>query len=321
MTGKYKKLLNYTVGKKNREKVLAKKIVKIVGGLGNQMFEYAFAYMLSKSFGNNVVLDLSWFEEEEYPENITPRTFDLDVFNIEYEVATKEDIAKIVYPTHRSKIKRFLGDNLKIEKFKSDGNSYVQKIFCNFDKKLLKSPEYYYYDGYFQNEKYFLPAREELLKKFTSKTPLDEKNQSILDKIFSTNSVSIHVRRGDYVTLEFINKVHGTCSVEYYQKGIDFICKRVENPHFFLFSDDINWVIENLEIKYPFTVVDFNQDKCWLDLNLMKTCKHNIIANSSFSWWGAWLNENPGKIVITPKIWKAHQPRKNAIMPKSWVKM
>ncbi|MDD3437516.1 MAG: alpha-1,2-fucosyltransferase, partial [Candidatus Gastranaerophilales bacterium] len=119
---------------------------------------------------------------------------------------------------------------------------------------------------------------------------------------------------------EYVSKFHGTCSIDYSTKAIKYICKYVKNPHFFIFSDDINWVIENLKIEYPFTVVDFNQNSDWFDLNLMKNCKHNIVANSSFSWWGAWLNENPDKIVIAPRKWTL-QNTNNDIIPKEWIKL
>jgi len=306
-----------TIAEKN---ISTKKIVKIFGGLGNQMFQYAFAYALAKSLDTKVTLDLSWFEAVKSHENVTVRIFELDVFNIDYEIAAQEDLQKVLPTQRRSKIQKFLWEAFKIEKHKPLGNTFIQYASYNFDKNLLTSPNYFYYNGYFQNEKYFKPIRRELLESFHSSIPLDEKNQHILDKILETNSVSIHVRRGDYVTLECAKNFHGTCSLEYYEKAIKYIAKKVKNPHFFLFSDDIDWVIKNLKIEHPFTVVDFNQGKGWLDLNLMKSCKHNILANSSFSWWGAWLNANPSKIVIAPKKWTSKKA-KGSIIPTEWVKL
>lgn len=299
------------------EGILKKKIVKFNGGLGNQMFQYAFACVLEDKFKVDVLFDFSFFEEIKLNENFTTRVFELDVFNICSKPAKKEDLDKIKRPDFKSKLERSLAKifpkNYGIN-YMRERNSYV------FDKKLLNSPDYTYYEGYFQNEKYFKHLRAELLKKFSLKIPLDEKNQTVLDKILETSSVSIHIRRGDYVNLESTKNIHGTCSLEYYKEAIEYIAKRVKNPHFFLFSDDIEWVIKNLQLEYPFTVVDFNQGKGWFDLNLMKNCKHNIIANSSFSWWGAWLNENPGKIVIAPKKWTL-QKQKGNIVPKEWIKL
>ncbi|MEI8128334.1 MAG: alpha-1,2-fucosyltransferase [bacterium] len=300
---------------------MTKKIVKIVGGLGNQMFQYAFAYALSKKLNTQTKLDLSWFEEVKTDQNVTARPFDLHVFNIDYEVAIKEELAEIIRTVKRSKVQRFLHNVFKIKQYRPIGNCFVEMVMGEFNKKLFSSPDYFYYDGYFQNEKYFKDAREELLKAFSLNLPVDEQNQGVLDEILKTDSVSLHVRRGDYVTLECAKDFHGTCSIEYYQKAIEYIAKKVKNPHFFLFSDDIPWVAENLKLEYPCTIVDFNQDKSWMDLELMKNCKHNIIANSSFSWWGAWLNQNPPKIVVAPRQWTAKKVKKCGIIPPEWIKL
>lgn len=297
-----------------------KKIVKLNGGLGNQMFQYAFAYALSKKNKIQLILDFWWFEAVKSHVNVTPRTFELDVFNTDYKIATEEALSQVIRENNLSKFQKILWKIFKIKKYKPQKNVYVQKSAFDFNKNLFNATEYLYYDGYFQNEKYFKDYRNEILKCFSLKDSLDEKNQSALELIQSSNAVSLHIRRGDYVTLDFVNKLHGTCSLDYYKKAIEYILKHVKNPHFFLFSDDIEWVVANLKIDYPYTVIDFNRDKGWLDLNLMKHCKHNIIANSSFSWWGAWLNENSDKIVIAPKKWLAAK-QKYDILPKEWIKL
>lgn len=299
---------------------MAEKVVKVVGGIGNQMFQYAFAYVLAQKLKTKVLLDLSWFEEENYPEGITPREFELDIFNVDYQKASKEDLNKIIPSKRRSKFQRFLWETFKINSCKPSGNSFVETVNYIFNKHLLTSDDYFYYDGYFQNEKYFKDYRNGILNSFSLKLPLDDKNNSVLDIIKSTNSVSIHVRRGDYVSLDCASKFHGLCSLYYYAKAIKHIAKKVKNPHFFLFSDDIAWVVENLKIGYPYTVIDFNGEKSFFDMELMKNCKHNIVANSSFSWWGAWLNQNPKKIVVSPKKWIAKK-QKCDIIPKEWVKV
>lgn len=298
-----------------------KRVVKFNGGLGNQMFQYAFASVLAKKFGVEVVFDFSFFEDVKDCEIATSRVFELGVFNVDCKEATKEDLAQVVHPQHCSKFQNRLWKLFKIKKFRPVGNSFLQTKSYAFDKDLLNDPNYFYYNGYFQNEKYFKHLRTELLKSFSLKEPLDEKNQSVLNIIKSTNSVSLHIRRGDYVSLECANKFHGVCSLDYYKKAIEYIAKKVKNPNFFLFSDDIAWVVENLKINYPYTVIDFNQGKGHLDLELMKNCNYNIIANSSFSWWGAWLNENPEKIVIAPQKWTAQKVKKCDVIPNKWVKL
>lgn len=296
---------------------MKKKIVKFNGGLGNQMFQYAFACALEDKFNADIFFDFSFFEDIKLHDNFTTRVFELDVFNLSFKPAGKEELDKVKRPNIESKVKKNLAKFFP-QKY---GINYIrEKNAYVFDENLLNSPYFFYYEGYFQNEKYFKHLRAALLKKFSLKVPLDERNQAVLDKILETSSTSIHIRRGDYVNLESTSKIHGICSLEYYGKAIEYVAKRVKNPHFFLFSDDIEWVIKNLKPAYPFTVVDFNQGKGWFDLNLMKHCKHNITANSSFSWWGAWLNENPEKIVIAPKKWTLQKQKCNAV-PREWISL
>lgn len=297
-----------------------KKIVKLNGGLGNQMFQYAFALALSKKLNVEVIFDFRFFEEIKEYKDLPQREYGLSNFAGECKEASTEDLAKIIPNKKYSLLEKLLWQTLRINKYKPCGNVASPRTAYAFNKNLLKSKDYYFYDGYFQNEKYFVDVREDALKAFSLKEPPDEKNQALIDVIKNTASVSIHVRRGDYITLESANKFHGTCSLEYYENAIQYIAKHVQNPHFFLFSDDVKWVVENLKIDYPYTVVDFNQAKCHFDMELMKNCKHNIIANSSFSWWGAWLNKNPKKIVIAPKNWIAAN-QKCDIVPNEWVKL
>lgn len=284
------------------------------------MFQYAFVYSVAKNFSAEILLDCSWFDEVKDNPETTTRKFELDVFNIDYKIAEPDDLASYEVEDSRSKIQKRLWKMFKIKKFRPPGNKFFQTKAFLFNKSLLTDSSYDNFEGYFQNEKYFIQNRSDILEKFSLKENLDEKNQTVLSSIKSSNSISLHVRRGDYVTLESAKKVHGTCSLEYYQKAIEYMAKRVKNPHFFLFSDDIEWVVRNLKIDYPYTVVSFNQEKGVFDMELMKNCKHNIIANSSFSWWGAWLNDNPEKIVIAPKQWTIKK-QKGSLLPKMWVKI
>lgn len=293
------------------------KIVKLNGGLGNQMFQYAFACVLKQNFKVNVFFDFEYFEDVKKSNTVTTRFYGLGNFNLNCDEATQEMLLNVKKPEIVSKNKRFIA-----KKFPRVFNiNYIRtKNEYAFYKDLLKNPNYLYYEGYFQNEKYFKDIKPELLNDFTLKDELDDKNKTILKEITKTNSVSLHVRRGDYITLAHANKIHGLCPIDYYNKAIKYIGSHVDCPHFYLFSDDIAWVKENIKIDYPYTVVDFNGEKDYIDMELMKNCKHNIIANSSFSWWGAWLNQNPNKIVIAPKHWLACN-KKCEIVPKEWVKL
>lgn len=292
------------------------KIIKFNGGLGNQMFQYAFGCALKEKFKTDVAFDFEFFEEVKKNDNVTSRVFEMGVFKVECKEATEENLAKIKRPEFDSKFKNTLAKRFP-ELFRI--NYVREKKNTVFDKNLL-SKKYDYFEGYFQNEKYFKHIRETLLKNFSLKVPLDNNNEQVLNKIKTTQAVSIHVRRGDYVNLDYVNKIHGACSLDYYKKAIDYISKHVEAPYFFLFSDDVEWVNQNLKIDFPHEIVNINDGKGWFDMELMKHCKHNIIANSSFSWWAAWLNENPNKIIIAPKNWMAKKQKCN-IVPKRWIKL
>lgn len=294
-----------------------KKIVKLNGGLGNQMFQYAFACALEEKFNKKVSFDFCYFDEVKLCDTVTTRVYELDAFGICCPKASENDLANVKRPDFKSKFKNTLA-----KKYPAlFGINYVREKYTSiYDEKILNYPDYIYYEGYFQNEKYFKHLRNLLLEQFSVKVPIDEKNQKVLDNILNTNSVSIHVRRGDYVTLDYVNKIHGTCSLDYYNHAINYIASKVKKPYFYLFSDDTDWVIKNLKIDYPFTIVDFNSGKGWFDMHLMKNCKHNVTANSSFSWWGAWLNDNPRKIVVAPERWTSQKQKCN-IIPASWIKL
>ena len=278
------------------------KIVNIKGGLGNQMFQYAFGKLI-----NADAYDISWFQESKKNPNITPRQYELGIFNCNPNILTQKQHNKIV---KNNKLLRLFGIKTGLKK--------INETPVNIYNKIYLTQKFGFFDGYWQCAKYYTKIRTQLLHDFTIKDKPNLKNKKMLDLISNTNSVSLHIRRGDYIKL---SETHGVCDQEYYKKAIEFICKKTKNPHFFLFSDDINWVKNNLKIKHPFTIVDFNHDQAsFWDMVLMKNCKHNIIANSSFSWWGAWLNENPNKIVIAPKNWWA-DGTKTDIVPKKWTRI
>lgn len=284
-------------------------IVKIMGGLGNQMFQYAFG----RSHGEQCSYDLSWFANiaATPEENVTFRKYALDSFALSLKAASADDCDKLKQKSFLPKIIRKMIGARKYPRF-------IQEKDSSFDAGLLKKRKNAYYEGYFQCEKYFLSIREQLLKEFALALPLNEANQYMLQQIQNSNAVSLHVRRGDYVKFQ---ASFGLCSVDYYVNAMKAISSKVITPHFFVFSDDIEWVKSNLPIPYVHTFVDNNSaHEGHFDIELMKHCKHNIIANSSFSWWGAWLNDNVNKIVVAPKVWFANG-RKIDIIPNQWLQL
>ena len=286
--------------------------VQLTGGLGNQLFQYAMGRSLA--IRNNAVLklDLSFFETYEWHE------YSLDPFNIEKNVLQSAD--RIYFERNKKNLFKRI-----IRKLFGLQPNYICEKNLSFDEQYLqiKNPAYLF--GYWQCENYFKENEQLLRKEFSVKIPPSTENQKLLDEIRGVESVSLHIRRGVFVNVDFVNKTHGTCSMEYYEAAINIISGRFNNPVFYIFSDDINWAKENLEIQHVHRFVDINNDKTdYEDLRLMFSCKHNILANSTFSWWGAWLNNNPDKLVIAPKQWFA-DPNKNklsqTIIPNSWIRI
>ena len=284
------------------------KIVRVIGGLGNQMFQYAFYRELIKR-GQEAKLDISSFDYYKLHNG-----FELDkIFDVDYIKADYKEIEGIVscgsgiFP----KIKRrFFSRDVYVER----EVSYKPEVFI--------TDRYIYYDGYWQSEKYFQSIDKEIREIFKFKVPLQEENLKIAEQMQAESSVSIHIRRGDYVTNPSSAKLHGgVCDLEYYKRAINLIKSRISNPSFYIFSDDKDWVKENIRIEGKLTYVNWNfGEDSYKDMQLMSLCKHNIIANSSFSWWGAWLNPNPDKIVIAPSKW-FNKRKDRDVVPETWLRI
>ena len=267
-------------------------IVRITGGLGNQMFQYAVAKSLAIKNNDFFKLDISFYPKQ------TLRKYELNLFNIEENIASKDEIIKLAdNESIWFKVKRKLGFNPK-----RPNSYYAEKEIAVFDENLFEKKGDIYLDGYWQNENYFKDIKDEILKDFTLKQDISKEAKEYLNQIKNSKSISLHVRRGDYIQNPYTNKVHGFCDLDYYKKAIKYILEKVDNPIFFIFSDDINWCKENFEFLENKIFVDKTKSAIE-DLELMKNCTHNIIANSTFSWWGAWLNEHNDKVVISPKKW------------------
>lgn len=284
-------------------------IVKITGGLGNQLFQYAIGRALSLKLDCELVLDTSFYPQQ------TLREYELDKFHIKSRLATSNELKKagagkgLTYRLIRKLglISKFYPQY--IEEFESV--TYVNAI----DRCERGS----YLQGYWQNPDYFKQCKNQLSEDLTPVSLLSEHAKSWICKINSTNSVSLHVRRGDYVESAHTNSVHGTCSIEYYKNAVKNIRQKIESPVFYIFSDDISWCKENFGfvkdahfIADTVTAID--------DLSLMRACQHNIIANSTFSWWGAWLG-NDG-VVVAPEKWFADSSRAtDSLLPAGWVRI
>jgi len=287
-------------------------ITKLKGGLGNQMFQYATGRFLSLKNNNKLFLELSHYDKKNINPDY-PREYSLHYFKINSNTPINSNsFLKIALKIYNRLLKK------TVRNYYLD---YHPELLEKLSLKLERKPKSkVILDGFFQSEKNFSEIRPTLLQEFQLKPEfITDKVKEFQDKIEKGNSVSIHIRRGDYVSNPDANAHHGLCPLSYYRDAIDLMVNAVENPHFFIYTDDVEWVKENLEISDPHTFVSGNGLTGPQELWLMSKCNHNIIANSSFSWWGAWLNQNPGKNVIAPKQWTIKGDDHPNIIAEGWV--
>lgn len=291
-------------------------IVKLMGGLGNQMFQYAAARCLSKRHGTQLKLDVSFFEGEQ--SGNTKRRFELDNLCITAAKASRWEVI-----TQRNcKFENQLENALVSLYQRVVGHTvYCEKSF-NYDHQLLTLPDNVYLEGYWQSEHYFAEIKEVIRKEFSVRTPLTGRNRELAEEIRSVNAVSLHVRRGDYVLDAKTSAMHEVCDLGYYRRAEERVVQTLKHPHFFIFSDDPEWAEENLKLGGAVVYVSHNVDEAHEDLRLMSLCRHHIIANSSFSWWGAWLAPLPYKLVIAPKRWFRDPVIDTSdLIPSSWLRI
>lgn len=271
------------------------KTVRFIGGLGNQMFQYAFYKRLKTEFPNEPIFADTHLLETYKLHN----GYELNrIFGISLNEINGEDLKKFVYPFKRYKINRIF------EKIFPKRNVFEEKSDFIYDTQMFNIKSDGYYIGYWQNYKYFEPVKSEILSEFEFKNPLTNSNSEILQKITETNSVSLHIRRGDYQKLKLYANI---CDLAYYENAIKHINSIINDPVYFIFSNDIDWCkanIINMLGNNEYYIIDWNKkENSYADMQLMSYCKNNVIANSSFSWWAAYLNKNIQKTVIAPKKW------------------
>ncbi len=266
----------------------------LTGGLGNQMFQYAFGRYLAYKHKTQLKLH---FINALYN---TQRDYELDVFNIKATLASKQDLNnfKIVTNKVSNRILYLLDERLGLQFNK---NIVTEKYPYIFNSQYFNIPNNSYIQGFFNDKRYFILIESIIRKEFTLKHLLDRLNLIIINQMKKINSVSIHVRRGDYLTK---NNKGAFVGIDYYIKAIKKINKLVKNPYFYIFSDDLDWCRMQISpLLINFKTINYNFGKnAYRDMVLMSHCKHNIIANSTFSWWGGWLNKNKNKIIIEPYL-------------------
>lgn len=289
-------------------------VSKIIGGLGNQMFQYAAARALSLKHGASLRLDLRGFKNYKLHQG-----FELSsIFNINAPAVSKQELKLILGWQSFELCSNFLRrKSLRVLRKKA----FVCEPHFEYWSGFSNIGDNVYIDGYWQSERYFNEYSDQIRKDFTFSSPLSLENSRVASLIDAVDSVSLHVRRGDYVTNPK-NKFLDVCNLTYYKNAVAEIMGTVVKPHFFVFSDDLDWVRDNIIINSEVTYVDNNRGLASCnDMRIMSLCKHNITANSTFSWWAAWLNSNAKKKVITPSSWFAGRLNSKDLVPVEWIKL
>ncbi len=284
------------------------KIIKIKSGLGNQMFQYAFAKTWQALSNDKVLLDISHFKLENLHNG-----FELaELFNIDLPIAAEDEVKRIgtIPDSFVNRIRR---------KYLTKPTHYIENEEL-FDKNVFSFKDDHYFEGYWQNEKYFEPIKQNINSIFSFKKPLNAESCEA-EKQITSKTASIHIRRGDYLLK--MNSFLNVCDLAYYEKALQTLKGKTEIDRIIVFSDDSPWCRDNLNTgNIPVVYADWNTGRdSWQDMYLMSRCMYNIIPNSSFSWWAAYLNPNPGKIVIAPAIWKKTAGNTKKELPANWIKI
>ena len=274
-------------------------ITRLAGGLGNQMFQYAFARALSIKYKTNLKIDLSFLKNRNMGPNFTYRNYELDIFNV---------------------VEDFNSTFENCIRFDEPHLNYSKEIVDNINRQIDKD---IMIDGYWQSVKYFEESKSVIKSDFTFKSLVDDssvdKIKLMLDDIRSTNSVMLNIRRTDFLNNDF----HGVMGLDYINKSTELLESKIDNPKYFIFSDDIEWCEENIKLN-NMVIVDhsYKGDRFSYYLQLMKECKNFIIPNSSFAWWSAWLSDSPNKIVIAPKKWFTNESINTSdLIPSDWIRI
>jgi Glycosyl transferase family 11 len=270
-------------------------IVRLTGGLGNQMFQYAAGRALADRLGAELLLDTRAFEYVVAFRAYTRYAYALSPFNLRARLATAADLND--WPAWVVEI------GMRLRLVRPLFRRWYFESGITYDPSVVTLRESISLVGYWQSERYFIDCADRIRADFTLREPLAGANAKLLELARSANSVGLHVRRGDFVTLNDAAQVHGVCSIDYYRRAIDLVRKRCPECHFLVFSNDPQWARAELPLGASAVFVTGNEQQPEQDLALMSACKHHIIANSSFSWWAGWLGYSPDQIVIAPSPW------------------
>lgn len=291
-------------------------IVKLQGGLGNQMFQYALGRYLAQKHGTQLKMDVTELLDcsPKKPSWFVYRDYELNIFNVQEAFASPEETKAFTQRTGIYYLDKVLNKVVGRKK------SFFYEGPQHFHDSVFNAPDNAYLDGYWQSPKYFQPVDDLIRKEFTVKEPLTPLAQTLLAEIQGNHAVCVNIRRGDFV----VNPSHNTCSPDYYRAAETLLLAKRNNVHFYVFSDEVDWCRQNLSFSVPTTFVSHQYaGKKFQDyLRLMSACNDFIIPNSSFAWWAAYLSESKTKTVIAPKKWM-NKPDFSVddLLPPGWIRI
>lgn len=288
-------------------------IIRIWEGLGNQLFQYAFARKL-QTMGKEVYLDIREDHTSDYSYFYSKREYLLNHFNIKLKQASEKDIEKYSYIQERNKLERL---KCNLSDMKLWPNKYIEeKNAWEYHGEYNNLRGNYYLKGWFQRPFFFEDIRPQLLEELTLKEDINI-SKELENFLEIPNTVAIHIRKGDYKI-----SAHSFLPIQYYKKGIDYMDSHIANPQYLIFSTDLEWVKEKLGDYTNYHYIDeFGKFKDYEELMIMSRCAHNIICNSTFSWWAAWLNQNHDKIVLAPNGWSGSKRVSDCMVLKDWIRI
>lgn len=290
-------------------------VVRLTGGLGNQLFQYAAARRLALVRQTEVVLDTGWFRHEAggYP---AARPYELHHLDLPARVVSLPSATIGRWERGlTARIGRWPSRRVRLPVIRQSAD------WSGLDQRVLDGPAYVVLDGYWQNEGYFQDHAETIRAELRLPAASEPRFAQLLEEIGSSEAIAVHVRRGDYVTVPQVAEVHGALELDYYRQAVGLVAQRAgPDARVFVFSDEPEWAEKRLGFELPTTHIGRMAWPVTAELRLMASCRHHVVANSSYSWWGAWLAERPGQVVVAPRRW-TRTTDSSAIVPTRWTRI
>lgn len=289
-------------------------LIKLKGGLGNQMFQYAFGMQVAQTLDTELKLDCTSLLNRNKGDFVY-RDFDLSIFNITAKHQVNHNLLKFASDLKISRLTKWIGSRVG-----SNLTLLKEPHFHVYEPYIEEPQDHAVYEGWFQSHRYYVAVEEQLRQEFSFRDPVIAHSRSLLQDIGSTNAICLNVRRTDFLKVDALN----TTNLDYFLSGAAKMTELVDNPHFYIFSDDVAWCREHIRLDHPITIVDHSHKghKFGNYLQLMSKCKHFIIPNSSFAYWAVWLSNQKNQHVIAPKRWFADEQYDTSdLQRKEWILM